>query len=1500
MAVREERRVKRPERQVVHPFPVVERGFVRVVTAVFFVAALFFVALALVDGTSTWWVIAANASALGGAGLVQLAVNRPNVPFLVFADVVVTLWVVGVVPDLERIAIAIASAALAGLGASFATARHRPTYHAFIAFAWIGQMLVTPVRDLVVFYEVCVYGIVAAGTHFLLAVTSRTWQRYRTVFEQAPISLWEQDFSVVSERLESIRRSGVRDLATHLEQDPEGLDDLIAAIRVAEVNRAGADLLGADSVDDLIGQLDAGTIDEGTRRSFVDQFVAIWERRTTVVTEVRGRTLSGRPIDLILRWAAPRDLDDRPDYRRVVVSIQDVTEMKDVQRQLAISNRLLQAVNDAQRTFMDDEDGDRVFGALLDRVADVTGATCGAIFEVVDQSSRDVEVRALVCHAGRDPLETAIDAVLDERDVVVLPGGDGDGVDQIVGIPFLDGEAILGVLLLGDPTIRGAGEEVDFLRSFAATLSHLLLARRDHLLRRAAEVALGKNEERLRSVLDGAPVVMLAFDADGVVTLTGGAVLDRLGIDRSRFLGRSLDDWPESAALPEVVAKALRGVRVAEVVEFAGLVLDARVEPSRSEGGSVEQVVFVGTDVTEQRRMQEALSESEARYRMVVQNASDLLYTILSDGTIGFVSPSVAALGYEQEALVGTSVLDLLHPDDAASVVSTATRTPAGRNTGVVLHRVRHADGSWRSMEAQATNRLDDPEVNGWIVTARDVTDRVAAQRALAENEERFRFLAENSSDLIARHRPDGTVTYVSPASEALLGYRPEELLDTNFYDLFHPEDLDAVTAADVPPGRDGRSGALEYRVRRKDGSWTWFETTSRIIAGSTGEVLEVQAASRDVSARKKAEGELKAAKEAAEVATRAKSEMLANVSHEIRTPMNAILGMTDLALGTETDDEQREYLGTVRSSAESLLTIINDLLDLSRIEAGRLELERIPFTLRDVLEDCTRMMQVRAADKGLDLVLRFDPSLPARMVGDPGRLRQIVVNLLGNAVKFTEQGSVTVTVSQFDESAEDVGIQVSVEDTGVGIAADKLEVIFEAFRQADGSTTRRFGGTGLGLAISSELAAAMGGRIWAESTPGRGSVFRFTARFGEAPPDTAIDESRIEGPIAIVGHPGASRSWIRQSLVDAGLAVEVASDLVTAIAVASRVRPAAIVYDTTNPTDVETLRSSSVLATIPIVAVAASGRRGDARRFRDAGATGYLARPARASELVGVVRGAIAEPDGEIVTRHWIRERRTRLHVLLADDSPTNRLLASRILEKRGHTVVGVGDGSEAVARLAEERFDAVLMDVQMPGVDGLEATRRIRTRELIEGGHVPVVALTAHAMEADRARCLAAGMDAFVSKPFRAEELEETLEEVARRFPQEGVERVDRPPAEIDERAIDRTTALHQVGGDTELLVSLAADLVESIDDRVSVIETAVALGDHRATAGASDELVRELLAVGALRAARAATSLSTAAGLADEALSGAVLVEVKQEADQVRRELTALASKGIAAWA
>ena len=1489
---------------MVRPLPAVELGFVRVITAAFGISLVFFTGLGMLSGEVIWLKVAANAAVLFALGVTQIVVSRPNVAVLVVADVAAVLWTLDGFGNLDRIAVAIATAAVAALGASFVSPRGRASYHAVVGCLWALQMVVTPVRDLVVVYQIAVYGIVAIGTRYLVVVTSRAWDRYRVVFERAPIALWEEDFSGVASHLAELRRAGITDLRTYLDTEPAQLDTLIHAIAVTEVNQAAADLVDVADASTLLGGVDPATIDTATRRSFVEQFLAVWNGESSVSVPVVGQTVRGRTIDCVLRWVAAVDVDGGPDYSRVIVSIEDITDMKKVHRQLAVSNRLLRAVADAHLAFSDD-DPHGIFVELLVRIIEATGAAGGAMFEVVDPQLRDIELRA---ELGDGSLAEGADDLLDEavRSRSIITESCDSSLAHRVALPFLVGDEILGVLVLSEPAIDVTEETTAFLRSFGTTLGRVLAGRRDHVLRRSAEVALRRNEEHLRSIMTGAPVVILAVDGDGVCTLAGGAVLDRFGVDETRFVGLRPADWREAEQAAALVECGLNGESVAGRIEFEGAVLDARVQPIRSEDGSVERVILIGSDVTEQQRIQDALEASETRYRLVVQNASDLLYTILADGTIGFISPACRALGYEPDDLLGRSVVELLHPADVGDVLSVAAMTGDGMTTDVVSHRVAHVDGSWRAMEARATNRLDDPDVGGWIVTARDVTDRVAAQRALAENEQRFRFLAEHSSDLVSRHAPDGTFTYISPACETLLGFTPSELIGVSMAQLVHPDDrgpLDSAVRTESAGVRPGPPNAIEYRVRRKDGSWTWFETTSRVIVSDSGEAVEIQAASRDISERKETERQLQSAKVAAEVAAQAKSELLANVSHEIRIPMNAILGMTELALGTDVDDEQREYLATVRSSAESLLTIINDLLDLSRIEAGRLELEHIPFGVRDVFEDCTRMMLLRAADKGIDLVLRFEPTLPMRLVGDPGRLRQVVINLIGNAVKFTERGSVTVTVSRSAAAEAGFGLLVSVEDTGIGIPQDKLELIFEAFRQADGSTTRRFGGTGLGLSISTELVGLMGGRIWAESTPGRGSIFRFTATFdndslaaGGAGRDTSFD-----GRVLVVSPTAGTRSWARRTLAEAGIAVTVAGDLIEALgAMTSDDPPAAVVIDTTEPEDVAVACRTATPAGIPVVAVVGAGRRGDARRFQDAGASGYLARPATGSELLGVVRGAIAEPSGEIVTRHWIREHRATLRVLLADDSPTNRLLASRILEKRGHIVVGVGDGAEALERLAAERFDTVLMDVQMPEMDGLEATRRIRAAEVITGGHLPVLALTAHAMDSDRGRCLAAGMDAFVSKPFRADELEEALGEVVSRFPQDGVDRTAAAPAEVDERAIDRMTALRQVGGDTELLVGLAADLLSSVPSAIDELGAAVAQADLVTVGRIATSLNRDLLAVGALRAARAAGSMTAAAAIADVAFIEAVMTEVRTEVDRLVAEIGALSKIGIAAWA
>ena len=511
-----------------------------------------------------------------------------------------------------------------------------------------------------------------------------------------------------------------------------------------------------------------------------------------------------------------------------------------------------------------------------------------------------------------------------------------------------------------------------------------------------------------------------------------------------------------------------------------------------------------------------------------------------------------------------------------------------------------------------------------------------AAERALRESEMRYRTLVENSSDLISQLNPDGTYAYVSPNFEAVLGYAPAELLGHSVLELVAPDDATRIAQAISEHG----GGRFEFRIRKRGGEWRWFESHARTFLDEHGELTGV-VVSRDVTERKCAAAELERAKEAAEAASRAKSEFLANMSHEIRTPMSAVIGMTEIVLQTELDADQREHLELAKRAAENLLGVLNDVLDFSKIEAGKLALEPVEFDLAALLDDVVRALAPRARSKGVQLSARLAAGTPIWVSGDPLRFRQVLFNLVGNAIKFTEVGMVAVEIdaAPLVDAGPAAELHGVVRDTGIGIAPEKRAAIFNAFEQADGSMTRRFGGTGLGLAICEKLVALMGGRIWVESCVGQGSAFHFTAR---------------------VGCPTPHR-----------------------------------------------------------MAVPATGN----------GAVASIVRP---------------------------------LRILLAEDNPINQKVASRLLAGAGHVVTVAPDGRAALDLVASQSFDVVLMDVQMPEMDGLQAATAIRARESGSGRHMPIVAMTAHAMKGDRERCLDAGMDAYVSKPMRRDELLATLASV------------------------------------------------------------------------------------------------------------------------------------------
>ena len=959
---------------------------------------------------------------------------------------------------------------------------------------------------------------------------------------------------------------------------------------------------------------------------------------------------------------------------------------------------------------------------------------------------------------------------------------EGKTISQYKTVALRKDGGIVHVSVTANPILNAAGE-VTAVSTVVRDMSERESTEQSCAL--LASIVESSEDAIVRAGLDG---VVVGWNR-GAERLYGYSAAEVLGRQGAMLLppGRGTEQNDMLAA-----ARAGRGVRQFETVrrrkDSSEVEVSLTVSPVRSNSGEVTGISVISRDISERRRAEQELRASEERFRNAFESAPFGMCLSALDGSFLQVNSALCEmLGYPEEELLGMAWRQLTHPDDLAPSLQMAQRLLSGASRVEELEkRYRHRTGSVAWARARVSLARD---VNGaplyFVTHLEDIGERMRAAAAMRQSEEQYRSLIANIPDVVWTVGADGKFAFVSPNIQRLMGYAAAEYYEGGmswWSKTIHPDDAARVRAASDALLISGKPYDMEYRVRRKTGEWIWVHSRAFKTYRKNG-TQYADGLSSDITVRKNAEEAMHRAREAAESASRIKSEFLANMSHEIRTPMNGVIGMTELVLDTQLTAEQREYLGNVKSCADSLLGIINDILDFSKIEARKLVIEPVEFNIRKSVGMALKALGVRCGEKNLELICNFDASVPEVVLGDPGRLRQVLINLAGNAIKFTETGEVEVQVRR--EAAGDeqeVRLHFAVRDTGIGIARDRREAIFDAFVQADPSASRRFGGTGLGLAISSQLVTMLGGRIWVESEAGKGSTFHFTVRMGWVDGQSARAPHAEIATLAalrvlVVDDNATNGRLLKQLLSGWGMSAELSGNGHSALAAllhASAIgKPYALaIIDSRMPgmdgfAVADRIRGSADLEKTNLIMLTSGARMGAEGRCRDNGAAACLSKPAGESELLDtilhVLRGAAVEAGRhQRIGAELLHHLQPSLRILVVEDNLVNRLLAIRLVEKHGHTTGFACNGREALAALAQQPFDLVLMDVQMPEMDGLEATRAIRAKEQQSGGHLPVIAMTAHAMHGDRELCLAAGMDAYVSKPIAVHELLGAIDQV------------------------------------------------------------------------------------------------------------------------------------------
>jgi PAS domain S-box-containing protein len=836
----------------------------------------------------------------------------------------------------------------------------------------------------------------------------------------------------------------------------------------------------------------------------------------------------------------------------------------------------------------------------------------------------------------------------------------------------------------------------------------------------------------------------------------------------------------------------------------------------------------------------------------------------------------------------------------------------AGVALGVTLVTLRGAVQPLRELAASASRfGQGDYGVRTSLIGPPETAQVSRAFNSMAENiesllgslhrsEERNRLLVtqvEQSSDAIFSHDQNGIVTSWNRGAARLYGVSPVEAIGRPLREL----DLWQGRGPRGELGDRAEPASFETQAKTRSGALVVVSVVTTPLHDEGGRPLGELAIVRDISSLKQKEA-------AAEAANRAKSEFLATMSHEIRTPMNGVIGMTALLLDTTLTREQREYAETVHRSGEALLSIINDILDFSKIEAGRLELEPVPFGLRDTMGEMLKTLAPLAHAKGLELAYEIKPEVPDDLIGDTGRIGQIVLNLVGNAIKFTERGEVAVRVRTEAVTAETVMLKVSVQDTGIGIPADKTVLIFDAFAQADASTTRRFGGTGLGLAISRRLVERMSGRIWLESELGRGSTFHFTVELRRAeqpvPRRVAAPSRSLRGLTVLAADDNeTNRRLLEATLSSWGMAATIVADGRSAVAALEQARAAGrmfslVLLDARMPdldgfAVAERIRQEPGLAGVTVMLLTSDVMSGDLARCRQLGVARHLVKPLTPSELLQAVLLALGKPlDAASAAAQHPSEGARPLHVLVAEDNPVNQTLIVRLLQKLGHTSFLAANGEEAVRAYEAQMFDVVLMDVQMPVMDGLAATAAIREREARDPGRrrVPIMAVTAFALRGDREKCLAAGMDDYLTKPIKPDDLAAALNRLFADAQPAAPAGASAPGEPAVGAGFDFSAALSYVGGDRALLDELLVIFAEDAPVRMDAIRKAIAGSDAQELMREAHTLKGALKVLGAAAAAGLALELETLGREGDMSRARNAGAALQRAMDRLTQELGA----------